>query len=197
MSPDALVGRGTRQLPIIAWLVLVWLLLWGTFSWANLLSGLLVAGLVSWLLPLPGVTEHARFRPLRVLAFLALFLRDLAVSSAQVAWAAIRPGPPVRSAIIVAQLRTDSDLLLTLIAETLSLVPGSMVLDIDRAHRTMLVHVLPISDERDVDRQRADVLIVEERVVRAFGSAREIAALDAPAEPVPGDPPRDAEGRTT
>ena len=197
MSPDALVGRGTRQLPIIAWLVLVWLMLWGTWSWANLLSGLLVAGLVSWLLPLPGVTEHARFRPLAVLALLGNFLRDLAVSSAQVAWAAIRPGPPVRSAIIVARLRTDSDLLLTLIAETLSLVPGSMVLDIDRAHRTMLVHVLPVSDERDVDRQRAAVLIVEERVVRAFGSAREIAALDAPAEPAPGGAVPDPDGRTT
>ena len=180
MSPDALVGRGARQLPVLAWLVLIWVLLWGTWSWANVLSGVLVALLVTVVFPLPGVTEHARFRPLPVLSFLGFFLRDLAVSSVQVAWAAARPGPPVRSAVIVVQLRTDSDLMLTLIAETLTLTPGSMVLDIDRVHRTMLMHVLPVADQADVDRQRAEVLVVEERVVRAFGSAREIAALDTP-----------------
>ncbi|MDP5184117.1 Na+/H+ antiporter subunit E [Blastococcus sp. BMG 814] len=192
MSPDALVGRRARQLPLIAWLVLIWVLLWGTWSWANVLSGLLVAVLVTRVLPLPGVTEHARFRPLAVLTFLGFFLRDLAVSSVEVAWAAVRSGGRVRSAVIVAELRTDSDLLLTLIAETLSLVPGSLVLDIDRTHRTMLVHVLPVATEEDVDRQRAEVLVVEDRVVRAFGSAREIAALDEP-RPLPAD----SDGRTT
>ncbi|TYP87102.1 Na+/H+ antiporter subunit E [Blastococcus xanthinilyticus] len=194
MSPDALVGRGTRQLPVIAWLVLIWVLLWGSFSWANVLSGLVAAVVVTVAFPLPGVTEHARFRPLAVLSFLGFFLRDLAVSSVQVAWAAARPGPPVRSAVIVVELRTDSDLLLTLIAETLSLVPGSMVLDIDRMHRTMLVHVLPVTDEADVERQRADVLVVEERVVRAFGSSREIAALDGPDGP-PAEAAADDAGR--
>jgi multicomponent Na+:H+ antiporter subunit E len=177
-----------RRLPIIGWLVLVWVLLWGTLSWANVLSGLLVAVVVTRALPLPGVTEHARFRPLGVLIFVGVFLRDLAVSSVQVAWAAIRAGGRVRSAIIVAQLRTDSDLLLTLIAETLTLVPGSMVLDLDREHRRMLVHVLPVATEEDVDRQRAAVLAVEDRVVRAFGSAADIAALDRSRPSAPVDP---------
>ena len=31
-----------HQLPLLAWLVLVWILLWGTWSWANLLSGLAI-----------------------------------------------------------------------------------------------------------------------------------------------------------
>ena len=177
MSPDQIAGRGVRQLPLLGWLVLVWMLLWGTWSWANLLSGIVVAVLVTVVLPLPPVTEHARFRPLAVLSFVGHFLVDLGVSSVQVAWEAVRPGGPVRAAIIEVELRTDSDLLLTLIAETLTLVPGSIVLDVDRTRKVFLMHVLPVRTEADVDRVRAGVLTVEERLVKAFGSAREIAAL--------------------
>ena len=190
MSPEAIAPPGVRQLPLIAWLALLWMLLWGTWSWANLLSGLLVAVLVTWLLPLPPVVEHARFRPLAVLRLVGWFVWDLLVSSAHVAWLSLRPGP-ARAAVIDVQLRTDSDLLLTLITNTVNLVPGALVLDVDRTSRRLLVHVLLVRDEREVERQRRTVLVVEERVVKAFGSAREVAALDGPVDqrpPVPGSP---------
>ncbi|MGY1779894.1 Na+/H+ antiporter subunit E [Geodermatophilus sp. SYSU D01036] len=172
-----------RQLPALVWLVLVWVLLWGTWSWANVLGGVLVAVLVTRVVPLPAVVENIRIRPLALLRFLAVFAVDLAVSSAQVAWRALRPGPPLRSAVIRVQLRTDSDLLLAVISEALSLVPGSVVLDLDREHRVLAVHLLEVRDRDDLERQRAGVLAMEDRVVRAFGRSRERAALDRePAE---------------
>ena len=75
------------------------------------------------------------------------------------------------------QLRADSDLLLTAVAETISLVPGSLVLDLDREERLIAVHLLHVDDLADVERQKADVLAVEDRIVRAFGTAEDIAAL--------------------
>jgi multicomponent Na+:H+ antiporter subunit E len=187
VSPEAIAPPGLRQVPLIAWLVLLWILLWGTWSWANLLSGLVVAGLVTWLLPLPPVVEHARLRPLAALHLVAWFVRDLLVSSVQLARLSLRRGP-ARAAVIGVQLRTDSDLLLTLITETVNLVPGALVLDVDRTSRRLLVHVLLVRDGDEVEQQRRNVLIVEERVVRAFGSAREVAALDGPADPRPPTP---------
>lgn len=82
------------------------------------------------------------------------------------------------------QLRTDSDLLLTIVAEALTLVPGSLVIDMDRPQRTLALHILHVRDLADVDRRRAAVLAEEERVVRAFGSADQIAALAPPPAPV-------------
>jgi multicomponent Na+:H+ antiporter subunit E len=76
------------------------------------------------------------------------------------------------------QLRTDSDLLLTMVAEATSLVPGSLVLDLDREHRVMTLHLLPVRDLADVARRKANVLVVEERLVRAFGSPADLVALD-------------------
>jgi multicomponent Na+:H+ antiporter subunit E len=181
-------GRHLRhQLPLLVWLVLVWNLLWGTWSWANLLSGIAVALGVTLLLPLPPVVGGTRVRPLSTLRFLGHFVADLIRSGAIVAWQTVRPRGIARSAIITVQLRTDSDLLLTILTESLTLVPGSMVIDLDRERRTIALHILHVDGEADVERQRAAVLAEEERVVRAFGSPDEIAALDqAPGEPVPG-----------
>ena len=176
-----------HQLPLLGWLVLVWNLLWGTWSWANLLSGILVALAVTLLLPLPAVVGGARLRPVALLAFLGHFVTDLVLSGALVAWQTVRPRGIDRSAIITVQLRTDSDLLLTILTESLTLVPGSMVIELDRERRTIALHILHVANQGDVDRQRAAVLAEEERVVRAFGSPDEIAALDlAPGESAQG-----------
>jgi multicomponent Na+:H+ antiporter subunit E len=172
-----------HQLPLLAWLVLVWILLWGTWSWANLISGVVVAVAVTVLLPLPPVVGGTRFRPAAVVRFLGHFLVDLVVSAAQVAWQTIRPGGIEHSAILLVQMRTDSDLLLTIVAESLTLVPGSLVIDMDREGRTLSMHILHVRDAADVERRRAAVLAEEERVVRAFGSADEIAALESALAP--------------
>jgi multicomponent Na+:H+ antiporter subunit E len=181
---SAAAHRLRHQLPLLIWLVLVWNLLWGTWSWANLISGVAVALGVTLLLPLPPVVGGSRVRPVPTLRFVGHFVADLVRSGALVAWQTVRPSGIDRSAIITVQLRTDSDLLLTILAESLTLVPGSMVIDLDRERRTISLHVLHVRGEADLERQRAAVLAEENRVVRAFGSPEEAAALDA------------AEGRT-
>jgi multicomponent Na+:H+ antiporter subunit E len=191
-AETAAAGHRLRhQLPLLVWLVLVWNLLWGTWSWANLISGTVVALAVTFLLPLPPVVGGTRVRPVALLVFLGWFFLDLVASGALVAWQTIRPSGIAHSAIITVQLRSDSDLLLTIVAEATALVPGSLVIDLDRERQSLAVHVLHVTDLEDVERRRASVLRMEERVVRAFGSAAEIAALARAAhEP-------SAEGRRT
>jgi multicomponent Na+:H+ antiporter subunit E len=178
MSIEAPGPRLRHQLPVVVWLVLVWILLWGTWSWANLLSGLAVAVGVMLLLPLPPVVGGIRVRPLPLVRFVGHFLVDLVVSGAQVAWRAIGPDGVRQGAIVRVQLRVDSDLLLTIVAETISLVPGSLVLDLDREQRLISVHLLHADDHDHVARQKADVLATEDRIVRAFGAPEDIAALE-------------------
>jgi multicomponent Na+:H+ antiporter subunit E len=177
VTVEPAVARLRHQLPLLAWLVLVWVLLWGTWSWANVLSGLLVGVVVMLLLPLPPVVGSTRVRPLPLLFFVGHFLVDLVVSGAQVAWRALGPAGVRQGAIVRVQLRADSDLLLTVVAETVSLVPGSLVLDLDREERRIAIHLLHADDLEDVARQKAGVLATEERIVRAFGTAADIEGL--------------------
>jgi multicomponent Na+:H+ antiporter subunit E len=176
-TPESLPYQLRHQVPLLVWLVLVWMLLWGTWSWANLISGTVLALAVTVLLPLPPVVGGARLHPAGVLRFLGHFVLDLVLSAAQVAWQTIRLRAVGQSAIIRVQMRSDSDLLLTIVAESLTLVPGSVVIDMDRGERTLSLHILHVRDLADVERRRAAVLAEEERVVRAFGSTEEIVAL--------------------
>ena len=178
MTVEPAVTRLRHQIPLLIWLVLVWILLWGTWSWANLLSGLLVALGVLTLLPLPHVVGGTRVRLVPLLTFAGHFVVDLFTSGAEVAWQALRPGGVRRTAIVQVRLRVDSDLLLTMVAEATSLVPGSLVLDLDREQRVMTLHLLPVRDLADVARKKAHVLVVERRLVRAFGSTADVAALE-------------------
>ena len=61
-EPDSagLLHQLRHQVPLMVWLVLVWILLWGTWSWANLIAGTLLALVVTVLLPLPPVIGGAR-----------------------------------------------------------------------------------------------------------------------------------------
>ena len=182
---DRLADQLRHQLPLLVWLVLVWMLLWGTWSWANLISGAVLAVVVTVVLPLPPVVGGVRVHPLGLAVFVGYFFLDLVRSAALVAWQTMRPGGIGYSAIIQVQMRTDSDLLLTVVAESLTLVPGSVVIDMDRERRTLSLHILHVRDLADVERRRASVLAEEERVVRAFGSADEIAALAHPPAAAP------------
>nr|MDT0657069.1 Na+/H+ antiporter subunit E [Micromonospora sp. DSM 115978] len=179
------------QLLTVGWLVLVWNLLWGEFSVGNLVGGVLVAVFILVFFPLPSVTFGGRFRPVGVVRFLTWFLSDLVVASVQVAGIALRPGYVPRSAIIGVRLRIRSDLNLTLTAEALSLVPGSLIIEADRENATLYVHVLDVRGPADVTAARRKVLDLEARIVRAVGSDAELRMLAAdPAGTAgPADPP--------
>ena len=87
------------------------------------------------------------------------------------------------------QLRSRSDFYLTITAELVALVPGSVVIDARRSTSVLYLHLLDVEREGRIEAQRAHVLAVERRVVRALGSRAEIAALENGVDPL-GRPAR-------
>ena len=152
----------------LGWLTFVWVLLWGTLSWANVAAGLVVAVAIRVLLPLPKVVPEGRIALLPALRLAGYLARDLVVSSAQVAWLAVRPGAAPPTAVIAVTLSTQSDLLLVFIVNALNLMPGSMVLEIDQERRVIYSHAIDVADDAAVARYREQVHELEEHMVRAF-----------------------------
>jgi multicomponent Na+:H+ antiporter subunit E len=175
--------RWRNRLITLVALVVIWSLLWDKFSWGNLLGGLLIAVVVLWFFPLPPVTFAGRLHPLGILWLVLRFLGDLVVASIQVAWLALRPGPPPRNAVVAVRLRVNSDLNLTLVGGAVSLVPGSLIVEADRNTGTLYVHVLGVENQEQVERFRQSTLGVEARLIRAFGSPAELHKLSQPPPP--------------
>lgn len=152
----------------VAWLVAVWLLLWGTVSAANVISGLAVALFITFLLPLPRVPVQGKPHPLAVLRLVLNANWWLVRSSLQLAWLTLRPGPPPRAAVLRARLNLKSDLVLALGVNILNLTPGTLVLEIDQTQRLVYVHVLGVGSPGSVDAFYKQVADLERLLVAAF-----------------------------
>ncbi|WCN82904.1 Na+/H+ antiporter subunit E [Micromonospora sp. LH3U1] len=171
-------GRWRDQVVALGWLLVVWNLLWGDINWANLIGGLLVGGAVLVFFPLPAVSFGGRLRPRALLVFAVRFAVELVSASLHVARIAVQPGYRPRGAIIAVQLRVPTDLNLALTAEAVSLVPGTLILEVDRDSGTLYLHVLDTHGPADLDVARERTHAVERRIVRAVGSSAELRRLE-------------------
>ena len=153
---------------VLCWLMLVWVLLWGKASPANIIGGFAVALVITWLLPLPAVPVEGRVHPLSLLRLVIVVGYQLVLSSLQVAWLAIKPGPPPLTAVLRARLAIKSDLVLALAVNIVTIIPGSMVLEVDQERRLIYVHVIDVGNEKAVARFYRQIEQIEGLLVATF-----------------------------
>ncbi|WP_078313074.1 MULTISPECIES: Na+/H+ antiporter subunit E [unclassified Mycobacterium] len=153
---------------ILVWLVLVWTMLWGNFSVANTITGLLVALVITVLLPMPRLPVEGRLHVVSMIRLAFTVAYYMVLSSLQVAWLAIRPGPPPLSAVLRAQLSVKSDLVMALLLNTLTIIPGSVVLEIDQERRLAYVHVLDVGSPKAVASFYSQLRQLERLFIAAF-----------------------------
>jgi multicomponent Na+:H+ antiporter subunit E len=181
--PAGTARRRTLQWPVVLWLTVVCVALWGQLSLANVLAGLAISFAVLLVFPLPPLRMQLRIRPLRLVWLILHFLWDVVVASYQVAVKTLNFRHQVRNAVIEVDLRTQSDFVLTVVAEMVSLVPGSLVVEARRSTHTLFLHVLDVGDRAGVEAFREQVFALERRVVLALGA--QTTPVTAPAGPQP------------
>jgi multicomponent Na+:H+ antiporter subunit E len=152
----------------VAAIVAIWLLAWGSLSWANLASGLAVAGLLLVAIPDVRVRAHLpRVRPVPLARLGLRLVRDLVVSNLLLSREVVTRTPRISTGIVAVPLPGCSDELLTLIANLLAMTPGTMPLEVTRDPVVMYVHVLHLGS---VDAVRREIWSLRDLVVEAFGS---------------------------
>ncbi len=167
------------ELPLLIWLVIVWGALWRDFSPGNLLFGALIAVLVAKFFYLPPVELSGRFNIRRAIPFALMFLAKVVAASFLVLYLAVVKGPRVRSAVVAVPLRSHSDLMVTATGHVISLIPGSLVVEVDRSTSTLYLHALNIYQEADIDKIRQEVQNIEAGLIRIMGTREEVQALGA------------------
>jgi multicomponent Na+:H+ antiporter subunit E len=166
------------RLPSAVWLTVVWVLLWGTFTPASIVGGVLVAVLVTALFRLPPATDRLPLRPLRLLGLAGYLAYDLVVSGAEVSWQVLRHGRRAKGAILAVPLLSSSDRVVTVMANAVSLSPGTMALQLDPGHDVWYVYTLGPRDRAGVERARRRVLDMQRRVLTALGTPAEAAEAE-------------------
>ncbi len=162
--------RAVRVLLLVA----IWVSLWSDLSVANVASGLVVAVTIA-------IAFDARpngrliIRPVHVARLTVHLAWKMVESTVVVARAVISPRGALHTGIVAVPLRGCSDAVVTLIADAITLTPGTLTIEVRRDPPVLFVHAL---DLRDVAQVQADIRKLEVLAVRAFGSDEALAGLD-------------------
>lgn len=150
---------------VMLWSATAWVALWSEFSLANVIWGLVVGALVVVVVPLRASPRRLRVRPVALLWLVVYAAWGLVRASAVVAWEVVTPGSQIHEGIVAAPLRTTSRGVITLIANVISLTPGTITLEVREEPPTLYVHVLHL---RTLDEARAEIRHLEDIAIRAF-----------------------------
>lgn len=157
-----MIGRSVAML-------VIWVALWGELSVANVASGLIVIAIITALFPTRRATH--RVHPVGIVKFGLRLMADLVTSSWNIVLAVVRPDPDrLHAEVLDVVLTTRSHLVATIVANSISLTPGTMTVDISESGASgtdsfvLRVHVLGRVEPADFS---DEILSLEQRVLAA------------------------------
>ncbi|MBF2716769.1 Na+/H+ antiporter subunit E [Agrobacterium vitis] len=144
-------------------MAIIWVAVTGSASLHNLLFGLILSLAVVGLLreQIGGVSYLNR--TWRILSLLLLFLSELAKSAWKVTIMVLSPGLDIKPGIFAFPLSVERDFEITLLANLITLTPGTLSVDVSEDRKILYVHALDCSDP---DAARRDIAEGFERKIR-------------------------------
>lgn len=147
-------------------LAVIWVAITGSATILNLVFGFLLSAAALWIvrgeMAAPGYWGRMR----RVLSLLLLFLKELALSAYRVAVMVFSPRLDLKPGIFAYPLTVDRDFEITLLANLITLTPGTLSVDVSEDRKTLFVHALDCSDVEATRRDIADGF--ERKIMEAF-----------------------------
>ena len=123
-------------------LALVWALASGRISLLSLMIGVVLGYGVLWVSqPLMGPSRYFQKLPIAI-RFFGFFVWQLLLSNLRVAYDVITPHLYMRPGIIAVPLDATTDREITLLANLITLTPGTLSLDLSDDRRTLYVHAM-------------------------------------------------------
>lgn len=135
-------------------LALAWVALTGQFTPANLALGFAVGYVMLWIAQRAGKPQGYFARVWRVLSFALFFLWELIKANLQVTYHILAPYRKMRPGVIAVPLDVRTDMEITLLANLITLTPGTLTLDVSADRRVMYIHSMTLGDETDKFRRQ-------------------------------------------
>lgn len=147
-------------------LALAWGAVSGSFSELNLLFGFLLGMIVLFLIREQVGTLSYLGRARRVISLMLLFLSELVLSAWKVAKIVIQPTIDIKPGFFAYELKTDRDFEITLLANLITLTPGTLSVDVSEDKKILYVHAIDIDD---IEAMREDIETgFEAKIMEAF-----------------------------
>lgn len=136
-------------------LTFIWCGLLGGITLANLVSGFVVSYALLWLVTRGQPGHDGYFGKLpRLLGFIGYYLWELLKSNAIIAYDVLTPTHHMKPGVIGIPIKAQTDLEITVLANLITMTPGTLSLDISPDRKTLYVHAMYI---RDPEALRRDI----------------------------------------
>jgi multicomponent Na+:H+ antiporter subunit E len=138
------------------------------FTFANFVVGFAVSSAVLWLTGSRGEVAFIVYltRFFRFVGLFFFFLWELLMANLRVAYEVLTPGYQMRAAIIAIPLDANSDLEITVLANLITLTPGTLSLDVSADRKILYIHAMHV---HDVEKFRKEIKVrLERRVMEVF-----------------------------
>lgn len=144
----------------------VWVAITGSATLLNLVFGFFLSAAALWIVrgEMTEVGYWGRLR--RVFSLLLLFLKELALSAYRVAVMVFSPRLDLKPGIFAFPLTVDRDFEITLLANLITLTPGTLSVDVSEDRKTLYVHAVDCSDPEATRRDIAEGF--ERKIMEAF-----------------------------
>ncbi len=146
----------TRTVLINILLALVWGAVTGSFSLLNLIFGFVISAIALWIIREQFHTGAYIRRAWRITSLILVFLKDLTVSALRVAVIVLSPRHRYQPGFIAFPLTTDRDAEISLLANMITLTPGTLSVDVSDDKSTLFIHCLDVPDTEALKRDIAD-----------------------------------------
>lgn len=131
-------------------LSMAWAAIAGNFSILNILVGF-VFGLLSIWLVREQLGAASYFRKSRkIIGLVFLFIYELVLSTFKVAMYALKPKLDFKPGVIAFPLSVKSDIEITLLANLITLTPGTLSVDVSDDKMTLYVHAIDATDPEGI-----------------------------------------------
>jgi len=140
----------TSLLLVNLMLALVWGAITGSFSEVNLAFGFVLSAVALYLIREQVGTTGYFIRAYKISSLTALFFYELVLSALRVAILVTKPKIVVEPGIIAYPLTVDRDFEITLLANLITLTPGTLSVDVSEDRKTLYVHCIDVPDQEQI-----------------------------------------------
>lgn len=147
-------------------MAVIWTVVSGSFTLHNLLFGLVISVVTLIILKEQVAGPDYVSRTRRIVSLILLFVVELAKSAWKVAILVVSPKLDVKPGIFAYPLTVKSDWEITLLANLITLTPGTLSVDVSEDRSTLYIHGIDCSDVEATRRDIAEGF--EKKIMEAF-----------------------------
>lgn len=147
-------------------LALSWVFLTGEMNFGSFFEGLLLGYVILWVVSYPFGNPKYFKKIFEIAGFILFFIREVILSNLKVAYDIVTPQNYMKPGVVAIPLDIENDIQIMIMANFITLTPGTLSLDVSDDKKVLYVHAMYIGDKEQFKKELKENL--EKRIIKVF-----------------------------